>query len=431
MANKIQYRRDTAANWTSINPVLAAGEPGFETDTKKHKIGNGTLAWTALAYQGPDKTDMSSIVYLGDSLTEQGGLLPAMADQTRGNAFWPWAQFLTGHRLKFLKNAGIGGQNTAQMLARVQADVIALNPGWCHILAGTNDIGQAVATATTKANLTAILDALDAANVRPILGTIPPRDTYTGTMRADTANLNAWIKELGRTRRNLTVVDYHAALTDPANGKFVTGYAVVDGVHLTNKGGYAGGRLLADAIKVLVPPLDTLLSDPSDPTNLIGTAGRFPGGAGSIPSGGWTAQGVAPTYAKTPRTDGIAGSWQTVTVASGNSLSLMYNASIGANLAIGDTVRATVECKMENLEAGATGQNLTVYLQAYNGATFTTKSYALYWDSSLPNHPADNRQGVMVTPPLTVPAGTTLVQLVITVNGGGTFHYDRADIRKV
>lgn len=48
--NKIQFRRDTAANWSSTNPTLAAGELGFETDTQKFKIGNGSTAWTSLAY---------------------------------------------------------------------------------------------------------------------------------------------------------------------------------------------------------------------------------------------------------------------------------------------------------------------------------------------------------------------------------------------
>ena len=44
----IQLRRDTAANWTSVNPTLAAGEQGFETDTGRYKIGNGTTPWNAL-----------------------------------------------------------------------------------------------------------------------------------------------------------------------------------------------------------------------------------------------------------------------------------------------------------------------------------------------------------------------------------------------
>lgn len=46
----IKFRRDTAANWTSTNPTLASGEPGFETDTFKHKIGNGATAYNDLPY---------------------------------------------------------------------------------------------------------------------------------------------------------------------------------------------------------------------------------------------------------------------------------------------------------------------------------------------------------------------------------------------
>lgn len=59
MAVKIKLRRDTAANWTSTNSVLAAGELGIETDTLKIKIGNGTSAWTALGYATvtPDELD--------------------------------------------------------------------------------------------------------------------------------------------------------------------------------------------------------------------------------------------------------------------------------------------------------------------------------------------------------------------------------------
>ena len=50
MAQQIQLRRDTAANWTSINPTLAIGEVGIETDTLKLKIGSGLLNWNSLSY---------------------------------------------------------------------------------------------------------------------------------------------------------------------------------------------------------------------------------------------------------------------------------------------------------------------------------------------------------------------------------------------
>mgnify|MGYP007065771151 CR=1 FL=1 len=47
---QIKLRRDTAANFTSKNPVLGIGEPAYETDTKKLKIGDGTTAYNNLDY---------------------------------------------------------------------------------------------------------------------------------------------------------------------------------------------------------------------------------------------------------------------------------------------------------------------------------------------------------------------------------------------
>jgi hypothetical protein len=51
---QFQFRRGTAAEWgaTGANPVLANGEMGIETDTKRFKVGDGTTAWTSLAYGG-------------------------------------------------------------------------------------------------------------------------------------------------------------------------------------------------------------------------------------------------------------------------------------------------------------------------------------------------------------------------------------------
>jgi len=50
VVTQIQFRRGTAAEWTTANPTLAAGEFGWESDTNKAKIGTGAATWTALAY---------------------------------------------------------------------------------------------------------------------------------------------------------------------------------------------------------------------------------------------------------------------------------------------------------------------------------------------------------------------------------------------
>lgn len=49
---QLQFRRGTAAEWTSANPTLAAGEMGIETDTYLFKIGTGSIAWNFLPYGG-------------------------------------------------------------------------------------------------------------------------------------------------------------------------------------------------------------------------------------------------------------------------------------------------------------------------------------------------------------------------------------------
>ena len=67
MATKIQLRRDTAADWTSNNPTLAAGEFGWESDTNKFKIGDGSTAWTSLAYASDG--DTAGITFVGDDST--------------------------------------------------------------------------------------------------------------------------------------------------------------------------------------------------------------------------------------------------------------------------------------------------------------------------------------------------------------------------
>ena len=63
MTTRIKLRRDTAANWTLNNPILAAGEPGLETDTGKTKYGDGTTAWTSLSYATGGITAREQIGY--------------------------------------------------------------------------------------------------------------------------------------------------------------------------------------------------------------------------------------------------------------------------------------------------------------------------------------------------------------------------------
>lgn len=77
-----RIRRDTAANWTSANPVLKLGEPGLETNTRKIKYGDGSTAWNSLGYsvaQWSDITGKPTITSFGADLIDSADASEARA----------------------------------------------------------------------------------------------------------------------------------------------------------------------------------------------------------------------------------------------------------------------------------------------------------------------------------------------------------------
>jgi hypothetical protein len=69
---QMAQRSDTAANWTSANPILLAGELGHESDTDKLKIGDGATNWNSLTYLPIDGTwtgDTIAVAYGGTGQT--------------------------------------------------------------------------------------------------------------------------------------------------------------------------------------------------------------------------------------------------------------------------------------------------------------------------------------------------------------------------
>ena len=49
---QVQFRRGTALEWATTNPVLAEAEMGMETDTNQFKIGDGVTGWNSISYGG-------------------------------------------------------------------------------------------------------------------------------------------------------------------------------------------------------------------------------------------------------------------------------------------------------------------------------------------------------------------------------------------
>lgn len=377
---------------------------------------------------------VQTIVFLGDSLTEQGGMVAA-SPQIKPNSAWTWAMAMLGQRFKVLKNAGIGGQTTTQILARFDADVTALNPGWVHILCGTNDVGVDVALA--KTNITAMLNKADLAGIRVILGTIPPRlpGSYTGTSKADTIELNRWIVATARTRPNVILVNYFAALADVA-GQFRSLTAgrnpTSDGVHLSGTGGFACGLALANALEKVTTPATPYIPYQGAGSNMLPNPDMGIGTASAVPNS-WNVAGTGAAgavYSIVERENFPATPWKQVVIANGTTVTMSSNSyAVGTNgLAVGDSVIAYLDYDISSLDQAATAgqQGFFLRIKMWNGSTYTN-TMASMEDYNIP---ITGMKGTFYINDYVIPAGTTLITMEITLLGGGTYKLGRAGLYK-
>ena len=131
---RIQLRRGLASEWTSVNPTLAAGEVGVESDTNTLKFGDGTTAWNSLNYA------LSNTVDDYQPISEKGNA--GGYASLDGSGFVPVAQLPP--TVKITVNA-VANQ-AARLALSVQAGDIAIqsDTGTTYVLS--------VTPATTDAN---------------------------------------------------------------------------------------------------------------------------------------------------------------------------------------------------------------------------------------------------------------------------------------
>jgi len=145
---------------------------------------------------------------------------------------------------------GISAQTTPQLLVRMHADVIALNPRVVHIMAGTNDIAHNTGQMTAQDshnNIMAMCEIAKARKLRVVLGSAPPASKYWWRPevkpKEEALALNEWMRGYAK-QIGAHYADYAAVLTD-AQGNMKLDLAK-DEVHPT-KEGYAAMRPVAEA----------------------------------------------------------------------------------------------------------------------------------------------------------------------------------------
>jgi len=68
----IRFKRGTEQRWRELNLLLENGEPGFEYDTGKLKIGDGVHRWLELEYVGSHATSNIEFIEKYDDLPRIG-----------------------------------------------------------------------------------------------------------------------------------------------------------------------------------------------------------------------------------------------------------------------------------------------------------------------------------------------------------------------
>jgi lysophospholipase L1-like esterase len=179
----------------------------------------------------PKPVPVQTFVALGDSLTA-----------------WPttpWPQRLDAEdtAIRLMRNAGVPGNTTAQMRARLTTDVYNYHPNLLFVLGGTNDLGLGISGSVTIANLRAIIVGAKAHNIRVIMLLVPP-DSYK-SMGPKINSLNAAIINLANSQR-VVYVDIHAPLTN-GSGTYFPKYTS-DGLHFTD----LGAQTVANTIRARI-----------------------------------------------------------------------------------------------------------------------------------------------------------------------------------
>jgi lysophospholipase L1-like esterase len=383
----------------------------------------------------------ASVVLLGDSITAANILYPG-AGWANGAArgYWSHANMLLRNRLLLLANAGVGGNTTAMILARVGSDVLPYSPGVCVVQGGGNDITtDAASTSTIIANLTAIYQQLGQAGILVVATTVLPSvNVNTVARRQQLVDVNYFIQNYATQNSGVVLCDWYSRVANATTGDPLAA-AVFDGVHPTQFGAYLIGQQLAATLSPLFPIRDPLpfsngeVGGLPNPMMIGNTAGVATSVTIAALSGSPT---MTPT--KVARTDGLQGEWQQIVISGGTDgvyvQQRMTPDTGGGYFSVGDWVYAVCEVEIDPGAAmmGKTGERPAEIWLHNNDAPGLPIVNALFAGGAEGTYPGAVPTGRLVfrTFNYQLPVGTNKLFLRAVFYVNGTVRVGRMQIRK-
>ena len=278
-------------------------------------------------------------VFLGDSqMAFQTETVP-IPFYTKIAGFFFWANALSGAQWRLIRNAGVGGNNTAQALARIDGEVLPYRPTACDVCIGTNDVvpGGAITTLPqeqTLYNLAAIYSKLRSAGIWVRAYSVLPRAGLDATQAARIIEINDFIRKYWSAHSNGEYIDIFSGIVDYASTTCAPKAGLLlDGTHCGNVGAFTIGSIIAPYLAAdrwvrnsILPSsvaqdyaINSAVAQYARNPMCTGTSGTLQSGnTGSAPDyfTAFTAAGVSTVHSVAANADGIGNYHQLAMTAS-------------------------------------------------------------------------------------------------------------------
>lgn len=318
----------------------------------------------------------NTIAAVGDSMTARnsfgqgnvagptgGNMSPPVASPSYLNpTYFHMLPILTHQRIRecggmyAVSNSWVCWQESIQLPYVLAMDPL---PGACVLCCGAAEIvdNTSYSFSTNQFLIKSMVALLLAFGVVPILWTIPPINSTVQTVDVATINvrLNQWAVWIRRyaAKNGFPLIDAHTALAQ-VDGTAIPGTVCADLLHPNGPGHMLiAQQALADGLADIFPPnsLVNTARTTDDLTNLFNNGtinlGVFTTSAGGVGTG-LTHTGTA-TFSIVASTspDELAGNWQQMVVAAGNTASLQ--AALTSGWSVGDTLALSCRVQTQNM----------------------------------------------------------------------------------
>ena len=324
MALRIQLRRDTAANWVANNPILLSGELGFETDTLKFKVGNGSRwnSTTSYALKLGEANGVATLNSIGKIPTSQlPDSISASVDLNGAIAALTTNSIAEGSTNKYFTNQ-----------RAIDAAASAISAALATEIINRNSAIATQATATTAAIATAKTQAITAAADDASAKVIAAKAELNTSIQSNTVSVNSYTDAkiaTEVTNRNNAISTAVSGLSSGGGSSTITLGSVLTGDAGSSVSIVNSGTPTAAVFNFTIPRGATGATGDTGPQGLKGDTGDtgpqgstgLTGATGATGAAG--AAGSAATISIGTVTTGAAGSSAVVTNAGTTSAAVL------------------------------------------------------------------------------------------------------------